>query len=197
MRKILTPNLDATIKADPVPVEMDLELQRFQLTLEVFFEEKLGTRAPTPEQLEKLTPEQRESVEAFQREITEARAAAEAYKENVNKEERPWVEIGFVPMEYVTDIRQRHQSTSDARDLLEKLRGVVTADRELARWGMRSWNLGPGQTAMPMEEILHRGRARKVASPEAVDIIERNGLLRAVAKIIWEYNDLTTAEKKT
>ncbi len=176
MLRLLTPDLDAV-------EEVDLGAEHFDREV-AFFKDRL-------EEAEREDSERagglRILVESMAAEAAEYAASQDA--------DRLRVTIGYIPAAVLTAIRQRLSLGTRGKDNGEAYSASMDADRQMVRWGLRGWRgQGNGQMATETEPV--HGRSFQVAAWEAVDAIERSGLLRSLAALVAEYNDLS-AEKKS
>lgn len=177
MLRLLTPDLDAVEEVDIGEEHFRREVEFYASRLEDVPGEDAGRVAAL-----------RSLVESMAAELEEYRKAPAA--------DHLMATVGYIPAAVLTSIKQRLALASRGKPSEAEMHDAsLDADRLVVRWGLRGWR-GQDQDAMPTETESVHGRERRVASWCAVDAIERTGLLRSLAAVISEFNELS-AEKKS
>jgi hypothetical protein len=178
MRKLLVPDLSATVDVDPELARMDDELRMLHSSVDSVQGE-----------------ERRAEIERI---VADAQSSRGEYASGDGW--RPQVTIGYMPGAVRTRLRNAALASRTAdNDVEHELERGAYIDRETVRYGLRGWNLTDEHKAeiecsMGTDEVA--GVRVPVASHEAVAIIEAMGWLRGVAYEIHRYNQLDDEQKK-
>lgn len=107
-------------------------------------------------------------------------SAEELAEYDANVGEKPSIEIGYIPASKLTEISAMEIPEDKSKQIL----AMAEQQRELVRYGVRSWNLRG-------EFAIENGRC----ADSVIDVIERRHWLVPLAVEVSRYNSLSEEKK--